>query len=127
MTKFWVSKELINGGNIDTLIIHFKNIDELRGNDHYNWYKWQQNRFNELKTMNKNDILYDVVKAFYKVEIFKMKTPVINYYIIRNDKIIGKITENEMRDVVNEQQGRVPLIPLSYEYAQFKFIKPELP
>ncbi len=125
VTNYWIKKELNGEGNIDTLINRFMDVDNLKRSEQYNWYKWQQNRFKQLKSLNKDDILYEVAKAFYRVEIpvMKVKTSVLNYYIIGGGKIICKISENEMQEIVS--QDTEP--NFAYEYVQFKNEKPKLP
>lgn len=125
LTKYWVNRESPNGGNIDTLINHFKNIDDLKESEHYKWFKWQQNRFNELKLSDKNEIVFEVVKAFYKIQIPLLKTTssVLNYYIIRKDKIVGMISESDMQDIVEQKNE----LTFAWEFMQYKFLKPVLP
>jgi len=125
ITNFWIKKELREGGNIDSLINMFANVDKYRSRERYNWLKWQQTRFNQLKTMNKNDLLFEVVKAYYKIEvpILKTKTSVLNYYIISSNKVLSTISENDMRDAINDQ-----IQPeFIYEYSQFMNKKTDLP
>ena len=75
--------------------------------------------------MNKNDLLFEVVKAYYKIEvpILKTKTSVLNYYIISSNKVLSTISENDMRDAINDQ-----IQPeFIYEYSQFMNKKTDLP
>ena len=125
VTNYWIKQELNGEGNIDTLINRFMNVDNLKRSEQYNWYKWQQNRFKQLKSLNKDDILYEVVKAFYRIEVpvVKVKTPVLNYYIIGGGKIICKISEVEMQAIVSENTD----LNFAYEYVQFNNEKPKLP
>jgi hypothetical protein len=125
--KFWVVKELNGEGNIDTLISEFKTVDRMKGSKNYPFYKWLQSRFASLKEQVPNKELYKVVKAQYIIDnpITNTKVKVLNYYLISDNKIMAKISENDFKEAYQEN----PSIPheFIYEYALFKNDKSFLP
>jgi hypothetical protein len=124
VTDYWIAKERC-GGNIDTLINCLQKIKMSSDNGQYKWFKWEQNRVGELKANKKDEILYEVVKAYYTTELpaNKGKSSVLAYYILHNGQVVGTSTERDLQ--INAQIGNSPIF--AYEYIQFKFENPELP
>jgi hypothetical protein len=127
ITNFWLEKELQGIGNIDSLIAKFINVDDLSKSKGYPFYKWQQTRFTFLKEQSPNTELYEIIKAQYTIDnpLTKTKVKVLNYYLVSDNKIIAKISENDFKDAYQES----PNIPheFIYEYALFKNDKSYLP
>jgi hypothetical protein len=124
VTDYWIAKERC-GGNIDTLINCLKNIKMDSNHGQYKWFKWEQNRVRELKANDKNDVLYEVVKAYYTTELpsNKGKSSVLTYYIIHNGQVVGTSAEKDLQSAANIGKSAI----FAYEYLQYKFENPELP
>jgi hypothetical protein len=124
VTDYWISKERC-GGNIDTLINYLQRIKMDSNHGQYKWFKWEQNRARELKANDKDEVLYEVVKAYYTTELpaNKGKSSVLTYYILHNGQVVGASAEKDL--LSSARIGKSPIF--AYEYIQFKFENPELP
>lgn len=124
VTDYWIAKEQC-GGNIDTLINYLQKIKMDSSHGQYKWFKWEQGRARELKANDKDEVLYEVVKAYYNTELpdNKGKSSVLTYYILHNGQVVGTSTEKDLQSTA--RIGNSPIF--AYEYIQFKFENPELP
>jgi hypothetical protein len=123
ITKYWIEKEGF-GGNIDTLISRWKNIQMDKNHGQYPWFKWEQGRIKELKSRDKNEVLYEVVKTYFHIEMTanKTKSSAINYYIMRNDMVAGMISETDFQNTLKIVKNPI----FAYEYCQFKYSNSDL-
>ena len=124
VTDYWIAKEQC-GGNIDTLINYLQRIKMDSSHGQYKWFKWELGRARELKANDKDEVLYEVVKAYYTTELpaNKGKSSVLAYYIIHNGQVVGTSSEKDLQSTA--QIGKSPIF--AYEYIQYKFENPELP
>lgn len=124
VANYWIAKEGC-GGNIDTLINYLKNINMDSSNGQYKWFKWEQNRVRELKAADEDEVFYEVVKAWYTIELpaKKTKSSDLLYYFIQNGQVVGTTSEVDLKNAL--KHGGNPIF--AYEYLQFKFETPELP